>query len=78
MSNQQTINFLDTADSRETSPELMESIFFVAGRNDTRAARIWSEPTDEEVLAIWEHVTGNGNLDASDFVWGAAGNNWFE
>jgi hypothetical protein len=68
-------NFINTAESRETSPEIMEAIMYVAG-NDAEAVRVWEEPTEPEMLAIWERVTKNGNLDASDFCWGAEGSRW--
>jgi hypothetical protein len=37
--------FIDTADSRKTSPEIMEAIEFLANGNDELAGRIWAEPT---------------------------------
>lgn len=67
--------FIATANSRETSPEVMEAIAVLA-RDESEAARIWEEPTEAEALAIWERVTKNGLLASSDFVWGAAGAGW--
>lgn len=74
----QTANssFLDTANSRETSDEIMEAILFVAGRSETEAARVWDSPTEAEQLAIWERVTNNGLVPADNFCWGASGSNW--
>ena len=68
--------FIETADSRETSKELMEAIYFVAGRNDDEAVRIWEDPTESELLAIWERVTKNGLIAADEFCWGADGSQW--
>ena len=68
-------NFIDTADSRDTSREIMAAILAVAG-SDTAAARVWENPTYEESLAVWERVTNNGNTDSTDFFWGAAGSAW--
>ena len=69
-------NFLATAASRETSVTVMNAIYSVAGSNDERAVRIWAAPTEPEAIAIWEIVTNNGMVDASDYCWGAAGSTW--
>ena len=71
-----TKKFLETADSRETSIELMASILAVADGNETDAARIWEDPSEAEMLAIWERVTQNGLHDASEYCWGAEGSKW--
>lgn len=68
--------FIETADSRETSKEIMEAIMFVAGGDSSEAVRIWEEPTEAELLAIWERVTQNGLHDASEYCWGADGSKW--
>ncbi|MGI4815543.1 MAG: hypothetical protein ACRYGG_19705 [Janthinobacterium lividum] len=57
----------------------MEAIAFFAHDN-AEAVALWEgdgfgdvcSPTD-----LWEHVTGNGRRDASEFVWGAAGRDWW-
>jgi hypothetical protein len=68
-------NFIESANSRETSAELMEAILYVAG-SEGAAVRVWEEPTEAEALAIWERVTKNGLLDSTDFCWGVAGSGW--
>lgn len=68
--------FLDSADSRNTSSELMDAIFLVAGKSDSEAVRVWEDPTEPETLAIWEIVTKNGLIPSSQFIWGAAGREW--
>ena len=68
--------FIETGDSRETSKEIMEAIVFVAGGDSAEAVRIWEEPTEAELLAIWERVTQNGLHDASEFCWGCEGSKW--
>ena len=68
--------FLETADSRETSIELMASILAVADGNEAQAVRIWEDPSEAEMLAIWERVTQNGFHDASEYCWGAEGSKW--
>ena len=69
-------NFIESANSRETSVELMEAILYVADKSEAAAVRIWEEPTQAEALAIWERVTKNGLIDSADFCWGAAGSRW--
>ena len=70
-------NFIETADSRETSTELMEAILFAADGNEARAEQIWADgPSDAELVCIVERVTKNGLHETTDFVWGAAGEQW--
>ena len=69
------MNFTDTADSRNTSTEIMDAIRIVAG-SESAAVRVWEEPTYEEALAVWERVTNTGNTDSTEFCWGAAGSAW--
>ena len=72
-------DFVATADSRETSREIMRAI--VAFAKDTaEAVTIWEEGLtnwdDESKLAFVNTVTSDG-IDAADsFVWGAAGSQW--
>ncbi|MGO8908081.1 MAG: hypothetical protein ACLQDM_01945 [Bradyrhizobium sp.] len=71
--------FISSADSRETSREIMQAIVFFA-RDLREAEDLWigdgfgriCHPSD-----LWEHITGNGRLDPSEFYWGAAGNRWW-
>lgn len=70
------MNFIETAAARETSPEVMEAIWYVSGRNEAVAARVWESPTEPEMIAIWERVTVNGLKPSSRFFWGAAGSDW--
>lgn len=69
--------FTATADSRETSPEIMEAIWTVSGKNEAEAVRVWEDPSEEEVTAIWEIVTSNGVRKSSDYTWGANGSRWY-
>lgn len=69
-------NFIETADSRETSTEIMEAILYVAGGNETEAVRVWEAPTEAEMIAIWERATKNGLVDDTEFCWGASGPDW--
>ena len=67
--------FLDSADSRETSPAIMYAIYSLARGDESESHRIWADPTDDEVRVIWRWVTG-GVADATDFCWGVLGPNW--
>ena len=69
--------FLDSADSRETSPKLMAAILKVAG-SENDAVKVWEAPTEDQKIAIWEVVTKNGLIDASELCWGESGDSWAE
>ena len=69
-------DFIESAESRETSRELMDAILYVAGGNERCADLIWQEPGPGELLAIWERVTKNGLIPSADFCWGASGSDW--
>jgi hypothetical protein len=77
---QEGTDFIASADSRETSREIMEAIAFFA-RNLAEAEALWNgdgfgvvcHPSD-----LWEHVTGNGRREASEFCWGASGSRWWD
>ena len=73
--NPAAVAFVATADSRETSPEIMQAIAGLA-RDEDDASRIWDEPTEAEALSIWETVTKNGLRASKSFFWGAAGERW--
>lgn len=68
--------FIESAASRETSVEIMDAILWLARGNEVEAVRIWEDPTDKEILALWERVTKNGLVSADEFCWGAAGSDW--
>ena len=68
------------AASRETDDVVAEAIINLARHNPHTAQNIWTNPTREEWLAIWERVTRNGLLDGDDYRWGAGvlGNSYDE
>lgn len=71
--------FLATADSRETSIEIMQAIAFFA-QNAAEAESLWNGDSFGVVchpIDIWEHVTKNGLRDPMEFCWGTAGRNWW-
>ena len=69
--------FIASADSRNTSPEIMKAIGFFS-RDLAEAEALWENGYSPAatLLDIWEHVTGNGLRDASEYYWGAAENHW--
>ena len=71
--------FVASAVSRETSPEIMEAIVFFA-RSRGEAEELWNGDGFGRIcdlIDLWEHVTKNGLRDATDFCWGAAGTHWY-
>ncbi len=71
--------FLASADSRETSIEIMRAIAAFS-RNANDAEIIWQDGIGNwdasSAKAFVNAVTGNGAYDPTDFHWGAAGGNW--
>ena len=68
--------FIETAESRKTSLEIMEAIFEVAEYDEEKAKRIWANPTEMELYDIWEKVTKVGTINSTDFTWGNTGRRW--
>ena len=62
--------FTDSAESRETSIEVMAAIEWLAS-NESESVAIWEAPTEEQILAIWERVTKNGLIE-DDLYWGGS------
>ena len=72
--------FIASADSRETSPEIMQAIVFFA-RDLAEAEALWNGDGFGVICNpshLWEHVTKNGLWDATDFCWGASGTAWWD
>ena len=70
-------SFLDSADSRETSTEIMEAIALVAKSDADEAERIWEDPTLEQLTQVWQIVTHGGEIESTEFCWGTSGRAWF-
>jgi len=64
-------DFCNSADSRETSHEIMEAIAAIA-HNVEQAERIWAEPDRHEIEAICQKLAN----PPSSYCWGAAGSDW--
>lgn len=64
--------FIATADSRETSPQIMEAIVFFA-RSEAEAVALWAGDginTIASLSDVWENATGNGKISDDDLMWG--------
>ena len=59
------------AQSRETSEEISEAIVALS-QNLSHADRMWSDPSNEEIVAICERATKNGLLDDTVMDWGVS------
>jgi len=71
--------FISAAASRETSPEIMESIAFHA-RNLRESEALWENSDIRHyvtLIDIWETLTKNGRFAAQYFTWGTPGTDWF-
>lgn len=76
---QEADEFIASADSRETSLEIMQAIAFFA-HDQKEAVALWNGDgfgTVCHVSDLWERVTGNGARNATDYQWGAAGSDWW-
>jgi hypothetical protein len=65
-----------TPENSETSPEILDAIARCTDGESAHIASIWDDPSDEELLSIWQHVTQNGLMDSHAFTWGTMGRNW--
>ena len=66
------VAFIATADSRNTSPEIMEAIAQLA-RNEDEAIALWDGDGIGRVanlIDIWERATGNGRISDEVLFWG--------
>lgn len=64
--------FIATADSRQTSSEIMEAIVFFA-RDEAEAIALWEGDGFGKVahlIDIWEHATKNGQISDKTLDWG--------
>ncbi|MCZ8195879.1 MAG: hypothetical protein O9253_02290 [Aquidulcibacter sp.] len=70
-------DFVETAEARNTSVELMQAILKVANGHEEIAEFIWEMgPTQDELRQIIEIVTENGKFLTTDFSWGVTGTAW--
>jgi len=68
--------FIESASSRETSPEIMAACLQLACNNESDALVIWDDPSESELIAVWKIVTKNGLIPAVQFFWGEFGSDW--
>lgn len=74
---QAAADFIASADSRETSREVMQAIAFFA-RDEAEAEAIWNGDAIDvacTLLDIWENATNNGANDVN-LNWGVNGDSW--
>jgi hypothetical protein len=62
---------------KNTSAEIIAAVMKLSGE-EAHAVSVLKDPSIDEILSIWRIVTGNGDRDATEFVWGKAGNQWAE
>ena len=65
-------SFIATADSRETSKEVMAAIAFFA-RDEDEAVALWEGDGIGQVANltdVCENATNNGRLDDTELMWG--------
>jgi hypothetical protein len=66
------VDFIASADSRETSRRVMQAIAFFA-RDTAEAEAVWRGDDLDRVCRlsdVWEHATGNGRHDDTELFWG--------
>ena len=72
-------DFMATAASRETSPQIMRAIVAFS-RNLADAEYIWENGLGnfdgESAQAFINTATEDGRIDAADLFWGVAGRDW--
>ncbi|GBF59131.1 hypothetical protein PbB2_02823 [Candidatus Phycosocius bacilliformis] len=70
-------NFVQTAEARNTSVELMQAILKVANGHEEIAEFIWEMgASDAELDQIIEIVTQSGRFKTTDFHWGVSRTEW--
>lgn len=62
-------DFIDSSESHETSPDIMEAITHLA-RSEEEARRIWAEPLPGESMDVFARVLIRRQLGPEDIVWG--------
>ncbi len=66
-------DFVQTAEARNTSVELMQAIL---NAEPEIAEFIWRASHDAELAQIIEIVTQSGRFKTTDFHWGVSGTEW--
>ena len=66
--------FLNSADKRETSQEIIDAIWKLAGGDEKLAEKIWSAPSEPQQVDILDMIKEIG--EPEDFVWGDHGDQW--
>ncbi len=73
--NEEQLEFIYSADSRETSEMVAEAILHVAGGNVKKANAIWASPDVEDFKKVFNYLTSVG-AGRDQFYWGDEGISW--
>jgi len=68
------MNFLKSADSRETSQEIIDAIWKIAGGDEKLAVKIWNEPTESQHIDVLDMIKEDHEPD--ELFWGEHGSRW--
>jgi len=69
--------FINTAESRKTSPKIMRAILAVAEGDEREAEFIWENgPDHESFCEVVDLVTDGGRIAATNYRWGRDGLLW--
>jgi len=69
------IEFLQTAEVRETDLQILEVILYLADGDEQEADRIWREPTNLELIDIFVILSERGT-DPETMRWAPLGYLW--
>ena len=57
------------SETHQTSEAIAKAIHKLAGGDEIEVERIWQFPTDEQLSAIWQWSTVDGQIDARKLFW---------
>lgn len=73
--NDDQLDFIYDADSRDTSEMVAEAILHVAGGNVKKANGIWASPYEDEIKKVFDYLISVG-AGQNDFYWDEEGFSW--
>ena len=73
--NDEQLEFIYSADSRESSESVLEAILHVAGGNVKKANGIWASPYEDETKKVFDYLISVG-AGQNEFYWGEEGFSW--
>ncbi len=69
------VTFIDSAQARDTDPQVLQVILHLADGNEGEAERIWRAPTNMELIEVFVLLTER-KLDPESLRWGPLGYLW--